>query len=104
MVEKPSVEKSPSNLAFAGRYILTPEVFHALDDTEPGVNNEVQLTDALKILNLRESVYACIIEGKRYDIGNKLDYLKTIVEFGLKRKEFKEPFRDFLSEIINNDS
>jgi HD superfamily phosphodiesterase len=54
----------------------------------------------LKILNKRESVYACIIEGKRYDIGNKMDYLRTIVEFGLKRKEFKEPFIDFLKDII----
>ncbi len=100
MVEKPAIDESPSNLAFAGRYILTPEIFSALNDTEPGVNNEIQLTDALKILNKRESVYACIIEGKRYDIGNKMDYLRTIVEFGLKRKEFKEPFIDFLKDII----
>lgn len=103
MVEKPPVDKSPSNLAFAGRYILTPEIFNALDDTERGVNNEVQLTDALKILNVREPVYACIIEGKRYDIGNKMDYLKTIVEFGLKRKEFREPFRAFLSGVLNSE-
>jgi UTP--glucose-1-phosphate uridylyltransferase len=104
MVEKPAVDKSPSNLAFAGRYILTPEIFNALDDTEPGVNNEVQLTDALKILNRREPVYACIIEGKRYDIGNKMDYLKTIVEFGLKRKEFKQPLKEFLGDILASDS
>lgn len=104
MVEKPAVEKSPSNLAFAGRYILTPEIFNALDDTKPGVNNEIQLTDALRILNRRESVYACIIEGKRYDIGNKMDYLKTIVEFALKRPEFKQPFFEFLQEIIREKS
>jgi UTP--glucose-1-phosphate uridylyltransferase len=103
MVEKPPVDKSPSNLAFAGRYILTPEIFNALNDTRPGINNEIQLTDALKLLNKRESIYACIIEGKRYDIGNKMDYLKTIVEFGLKRKEFKDPFSEFLRMILKTE-
>jgi UTP--glucose-1-phosphate uridylyltransferase len=79
---------------------LTPEIFKALTDTKPGVNNEIQLTDALQILNKREAIYACIIEGKRYDIGNKLDYLKTIVDFGLKRKEFSKEFKEYLKERI----
>jgi len=101
MVEKPDVEKSPSNLAFAGRYILTPEIFQSLEATPPGKNNEIQLTDAMRNLVKTQSVYAHLIEGKRYDIGNKLDYLKTVVEFGLKRKEFAEDFKNFISEISN---
>jgi len=102
LIEKPSVEETPSNLAIAGRYILTPEIFKAIKQTFPGKNNEIQLTDALRILLDRENIYSYTIEGKRYDIGNKLDYLKTVVEFGLKRPEFSEPFSEFLQEIIQS--
>ncbi len=101
LVEKPEPEKSPSNLAIAGRYILTPEIFKAIEQTPPGKNNEIQLTDAMRIMLKRESIYCNIIEGKRYDIGNKLDYLKTVVEFALKRKEFAGEFSIFLKEIVN---
>ena len=101
MVEKPDIGKSPSNLAIAGRYILTPEIFNALEKTSRGINNEIQLTDALNLLLKREQVYSYTIEGKRYDIGNKVDYLKTIVEFGLKRKEFKKEFKQFLKELVS---
>jgi len=101
LVEKPDIDKSPSNLAIAGRYILTPEIFKALEKTSRGVNDEIQLTDAMRILLKRENIYSHTIEGKRYDIGNKLDYLKTTVEFALKRKEFAQPFHDFLVEIVN---
>jgi len=101
LVEKPDVEKSPSNLAIAGRYILTPEIFKAIEQTPPGKNNEIQLTDAMRIMLKRESIYCNIIEGKRYDIGNKLDYLKTTVEFALKRKEFAGEFAQFLKEMVN---
>ena len=100
LVEKPDAEKSPSNLAIAGRYILTPEIFKAIEQTPPGKNNEIQLTDAMRIMLKRESIYCNIIEGKRYDIGNKLDYLKTVVEFALKRKEFAGQFSTFLREIV----
>ncbi|MBR9999745.1 MAG: UTP--glucose-1-phosphate uridylyltransferase GalU [Cyclobacteriaceae bacterium] len=99
-IEKPSIEEAPSNLAIAGRYILTPDIFVALKNTSQGKNNEVQLTDALMLLTKRQDVMAAIIEGKRYDIGNKLDYLKTTVEYGLKRKEFSADFYDFLKEVI----
>lgn len=98
LVEKPDVDKSPSTLAIAGRYILTPEIFAAIEKTPRGKSNEIQLTDALRLLLKRENIYSYTIEGKRYDIGNKLDYLKTIVEFALKRKEFAEPFSRFLKE------
>jgi len=99
-IEKPSMEEAPSNLAIAGRYILTSDIFKLLESTPKGKNDEIQLTDALMQLTRREDVMAAIIEGKRYDIGNKLDYLKTTVEYGLKRKEFSADFHEFLKEII----
>jgi UTP--glucose-1-phosphate uridylyltransferase len=101
LIEKPEVDKAPSNLAIAGRYILTPEIFDALEKTPRGKGNEIQLTDALRLMLKRNSIIALTIEGKRYDIGNKLDFLKTTVEFALKRKEFKRPFEKFLREIIS---
>ncbi len=101
LVEKPSVKKSPSNLAIAGRYILTPEIFKAIEKTPPGKGNEIQLTDAMRLMLARENIYCHVLEGKRYDIGNKMDYLITTVEFALKRKEFAEPFRKFLQEIVS---
>ncbi len=100
MVEKPEIDKAPSNYAIAGRYILTPEIFSALEKTPRGKGNEIQLTDALRILLKQQDITATIIEGKRYDIGNKLDFLKTTVEFALKRKEFAAPFAEFLKEIV----
>lgn len=101
MVEKPEVDKSPTNLAFAGRYILTPGIFDALDKTKAGKNNEIQLTDAMSVLMQRESLYANVINGTRYDIGNKMDYLKTIVQYGIKRDEFQTEFKEFLKDLVN---
>ncbi len=103
LVEKPPVHKSPSNLAIAGRYILTPEIFTALEQTQRDKNNEIQVTDALRILLKREKIVSYSIEGKRYDIGNKLDYLKTTVEFALRRKEFAKPFRQFLKGVLKDN-
>lgn len=100
LVEKPAVKDAPSNLAIAGRYILTPDIFNMLEQTPAGKNNEIQLTDAMLMLLKRENLYAHRIEGKRHDIGNKLDFLKTTVEFALKRPEFATPFRAFLEEIL----
>lgn len=102
LVEKPPINKAPSNLAIAGRYVLTPEIFRLIEQTPRGKGGEVQLTDALHRLMKRESIIANIIEGKRYDIGNKLDFLKTTVEFALKRKEFAAPFFEFLKEVITD--
>jgi UTP--glucose-1-phosphate uridylyltransferase len=102
LIEKPSREQAPSNFAIAGRYILTPEIFKALEKTPRGKGNEIQLTDALQILLKEEGMIATLIEGKRYDIGNKMDFLKTTVEFALKRKEFAKPFEEFLRETIHN--
>ena len=102
LIEKPDRKQAPSNLAIAGRYILTPEIFRALEKTPRGKGNEIQLTDALHILLKEEGIIATIIDGKRYDIGNKIDFLKTTVEFALKRKEFAKDFEEFLRDIINN--
>jgi len=100
LIEKPDRNQAPSNLAIAGRYILTPEIFKALEKTPRGKGNEIQLTDALRILLKQEGIIATTIEGKRYDIGNKLDFLKTTVEFALKRKEFAKDFEAFLRETV----
>ncbi|MCU0339271.1 MAG: UTP--glucose-1-phosphate uridylyltransferase GalU [Spirosomaceae bacterium] len=100
LVEKPSIESAPSNWAIAGRYVLSPEIFRAIEQTSKGKNGEIQLTDSLQILLRRESVYAHLIEGERHDIGNKLDFLKTTVKFALKRKEFSAPFLKFLKETL----
>lgn len=97
MIEKPDPKKSPSNLAFSARYILTSSIFNALDKTKPGKNNEIQLTDAMTILLQRESIYASLTRGIRYDIGNKMDYLKAFVQYGTKRKEFKEYLREVMA-------
>jgi UTP--glucose-1-phosphate uridylyltransferase len=103
LVEKPALNEAPSNLAIAGRYILTPEIFAMLEQTPMGKNNEIQLTDAMLLLLKRENLYAHRIEGKRHDIGNKLDFLKTTVEFALKRPEFADKFRAFLEEIVRKE-
>ncbi|MBO7270942.1 MAG: hypothetical protein J6U81_06820, partial [Bacteroidales bacterium] len=100
MVEKPQVGKSPSNWAVAGRYILTPEIFPAIEQVAKTAPQEVQLTDALRLLLPTDGVIAMKIDGQRYDIGTKLDYLKTTVEFALKRKEFADPFAQFLRERL----
>ncbi len=100
LIEKPDRKQAPSNMAFTGRYILTPAIFKALEKTPRGKGNEIQLTDAMKILLKEEGIIATLMEGKRYDIGNKLDFLKTTVEFALKRKEFAKDFEEFLRETI----
>lgn len=100
LVEKPSKKEAPSNLAIASRYILTPEIYKAIERTKRGLNNEIQLTDALRILLERESIYSYRYEGKRFDIGNKIDYIKTIIEFGLKHKEYKSELMKFLKEKV----
>jgi UTP--glucose-1-phosphate uridylyltransferase len=98
-VEKPSVKETPSRLAIASRYIFTPEIFNFLESTEPGVNNEIQLTDAMRAMVKKHAMYGLKFEGKRYDIGNKLDFIKTNIEFGLKHKEIGKELREYLKEL-----
>ena len=99
MVEKPPVDEAPSNLAVLGRYIITPEIFGILEHTGKGAGGEIQLTDALKELCGNDDVYACDFEGRRYDIGNKEGYLETTVEYGLRRPELSEAFREYLKSL-----
>ncbi|MBO5724808.1 MAG: UTP--glucose-1-phosphate uridylyltransferase [Lentisphaeria bacterium] len=95
LVEKPSVEESPSDLVIASRYIFTPEIFEALDVTLPGKNNEIQLTDAMQILLQRQKMYAFRVQGKRYDVGSRLSFLKTTLEFALKEEDSCRVLREF---------
>jgi len=99
-IEKPDPGKSPSNLAIASRYIFTPEIFTYLEQVKPGKNNEVQLTDAMHMMVQEHAMFGLQIRGKRYDIGNKLDFLKTNVIFGLKREEFGKEFRKWLDDYL----
>jgi len=99
LVEKPRPEDAPSNLGIIGRYILTPAIFDIIKNTKPGKGGEVQLTDALRALRQEEEMYACKFQGKLYDIGNKLDYLKASVEMGLDNKEIGIKFREYLKGL-----
>ncbi len=100
MIEKPSLDEAPSRLAVLGRYIITPDVFSVLEHTAPGKGGEVQLTDALREMAGKEAVYACCFEGKRYDVGDKLGFLKATVEFALRRDDLAAPFASYLKDII----
>lgn len=102
LVEKPEASFSPSRLAIIGRYILTPQIFKYLENLQPGKSGEIQLTDALKSLLEETAIYGYILKGKRYDAGEKLGYLKTIVEFALKDREISSEFVKFLQEKLSN--
>lgn len=102
MIEKPSVEEAPSQMAVLGRYIITPDVFEVLQNTAPGKGGEVQLTDALKVMAKRENVYAYNFIGKRYDVGDKLGFLKATVEFALRRDDLSKDFAEYIKEIASN--
>jgi UTP--glucose-1-phosphate uridylyltransferase len=101
-VEKPASGTAPSNLAIMGRYILTPEIFMFLDQQEMGAGGEIQLTDAIQKLNQIQRVFAYDFEGKRYDVGEKLGFVKTTIEFALQNKEIKDDLLEYLSQIIQN--
>jgi UTP--glucose-1-phosphate uridylyltransferase len=99
LVEKPAPEETESTLAIAGRYVLTPEVFQAIEATEPGCNDEVQLTDALAAMLPDTGMVAVPIQGRRFDIGNKLDYLSTVMAFALKHEDYAPTVRSFLASL-----
>ena len=100
LIEKPSIEEAPSNIAILGRYIITPEIFEILACTKPDKGGEIQLTDALRELVNKEAMYAYIFKGRRYDVGDKQGYLKATVEFALRRNDLREDFLRYLTEII----
>jgi len=99
MVEKPPVDKAPSDLAIIGRYILTPDIFEELENTPRGAVGEIQLTDGLRRLKARRTLYGYQFEGTRHDAGNKLGFLKATVEFALKRQDLGGPFREYLKTL-----
>ncbi|MDY6268174.1 MAG: UTP--glucose-1-phosphate uridylyltransferase GalU [Selenomonadaceae bacterium] len=101
MVEKPELKDAPSHFAVLGRYIIKPEIFDILENTKPGKGGEIQLTDALKVLAKLDAVYAYDFEGQRYDLGDKLGFLKATVEFALRREDLGEPFRAYLKDIAS---
>jgi UTP--glucose-1-phosphate uridylyltransferase len=100
IVEKPSEDEAPSNLAAIGCYVLTPQIFDALRETTPDERGDVQLTDALNALAQQQTVYAYVFEGVRYDIGKKLDYLRATVELAIDRDDVGPEFRAILSELV----
>lgn len=100
MVEKPEVGEAPSNMAVLGRYIISSSIFDILEKTPPGKGGEVQLTDALKVLAKNEPVWAFNFEGKRYDVGDKLGFLKATVEFALRREDLGGDFRAYLTDVL----
>ncbi|MFQ6105941.1 MAG: UTP--glucose-1-phosphate uridylyltransferase GalU [Candidatus Hydrothermarchaeaceae archaeon] len=100
LVEKPKPKDAPSNLGILGRYILTPEIFRCIEKTAPGVGGEIQLTDALKILRNRQRVYAYKFEGERYDIGNKLEWLKSSIKFALDKEDIRDELLSYLTTLV----
>lgn len=103
LVEKPDPGNAPSNLAIMGRYILTPEIFMFLDQMETGAGGEVQLTDAIQKLNRIQRVFAYDFDGKRYDIGEKLGFVKTTIEFALQDEKLRPEILRYLDEILNRE-
>lgn len=99
LVEKPKPAEAPSNLAIAARYAFAPDIFDYIAKTPAGKNGEIQLTDSMKLMLKDRAMYGVVLDGKRYDIGNKLDFLKTNVEFGLAHPDLGPGFRDFIKEI-----
>ena len=102
LIEKPSVEEAPSQLAVLGRYILEPEIFALIKKTEPGRGNEIQLTDAICKLAHEKPVYAYNFSGRRYDIGDKQGYLEATVEYALRRDDLKGQFMSYLKNVVKS--
>jgi UTP--glucose-1-phosphate uridylyltransferase len=103
-VEKPTLGDAPSNLAILGRYILTPEIFMCLNQQETGVGGEIQLTDAIQKLNQIQRVFAYEFEGKRYDVGEKIGFVKTTIDFALQRDELRDEILEYLKAIVSLSS
>ncbi|MCA1031306.1 UTP--glucose-1-phosphate uridylyltransferase GalU [Bacillus timonensis] len=101
-VEKPKQGTAPSNLAIMGRYILTPEIFMFLENQETGAGGEIQLTDAIQKLNEIQRVFAYDFEGVRYDVGEKIGFIKTQVEFALQNEELRRNLLPYLSKIVED--
>ncbi len=97
-VEKPAPEEAPSNLVIASRYVFNPEIFDYLAKTPRGKGNEIQLTDAMRLMLKDQAMYGYKFKGKRHDIGNKLDFIKSTIEFALKRPEFRDDILAYIKK------
>ena len=104
LVEKPSVDEAPSNVAILGRYIINPGIFEILEHTKPGKGREIQITDALKELAKIEKMYAYDFKGKRYDVGNKQCFLEATVEHALRREDLREEFLEYLVKVVEKET
>jgi UTP--glucose-1-phosphate uridylyltransferase len=100
LIEKPTKEQAPSNLAVLGRYILTPKIFEILNNQDVGTGGEIQLTDAISKLTEFESVFAYHFEGNRYDVGHKMGFIKTTIEFALQREDIQDELVHYLKDIV----
>lgn len=103
LIEKPSIEQAPSTIAVMGRYILNPSIFSYLKTIERGVGNELQLTDALRVVCEKERLFALELEGQRFDIGDKVGYMKAMVEVALKRRDLRQTFLSYLEGIVEKE-
>lgn len=103
-VEKPAPGTAPSNLAIMGRYVLTPEIFKYLDTQDVGAGGEIQLTDAIERLNQDDSVYAYEFDGTRYDVGEKIGFVKTTLHFALNDPSMKEEMTRYIKDLLNEDT
>ncbi len=103
LVEKPKQAEAPSNLAILGRYILSPKLFEILNKQKPGTGGEIQLTDAIAELNKLEPVYAYEFDGKRFDVGEKMGFIQTTIEFALKRDDLRNELLDYLASIVETE-
>lgn len=103
LVEKPAPEDAPSNLGILGRYVLTPAIFDALEKTERGHAGEIQLTDALRILNQWEDTYSYAFEGRRYDLGNKVDWLRTNIEVAYHDEQYRSEIEPLMERLLDSD-
>ncbi|AKB76155.1 UTP--glucose-1-phosphate uridylyltransferase [Methanosarcina lacustris Z-7289] len=100
IVEKPSPEAAPSNIGAIGRYVFTPEIFDCIKEAGAGVGSEIQLTDGIRLLNRSQMIYACRFKGKRFDTGDRLGYVKSIVDFALKNENLRDDVLEYLREIM----
>lgn len=98
-VEKPSIDEAPSNLVIASRYVFTPEIFDYLENTPRGKGNEIQLTDAMHGMLKEHDMYGLKFDGRRHDIGNKLDFVKATIEFAMKRDDLKQEVLEFIKQF-----
>lgn len=102
MVEKPAFADAPSDLAIIGRYIFTPDIFEAIEQTKPGAGGEIQVTDAMRLMLKKRPFYAVKLDGIRHDAGDKLGFLIATVEFALKRDDLGSDFREYLKSLKLN--